>query len=209
MKELKFFDPQDVPTLLLSYTYFLNSRHNSYINIGFDANTFNAKIILFRNNQWFELTPADWHSLLKSRQNICEFFSNNVIQELASGGIQHITWKLTRRKEGRSLVAVHFSNKRILISQDEWTLLNGFLEFLNNVFCWATDYQQYLKQYYAAYLAKCLEFGTRQLPSDKFFMLSSFNLTCNYSRLFAELPNISRNKLIADIHLNENRDVVN
>lgn len=193
-------DQQEIPTLLMGYTYFLNNRHNSYINIGFDSYTLDRRIILFKNHQFMDLPQAEWNTLINNRQAISEFFYNNQITEIVAEKNAQVLWKLCRRKEGRTLTAVHSSSKRITISAEEWLPLNAFINFLNAVNNWATEFQQYLKSYYSEYLRKCLSSGMLHLPADKFFMINMYNVTCNYSRLFAELPIISKIRLSADFH---------
>lgn len=199
-------ESQDVPTLLLGYTYFLNDKHNSYINIGFDSQTLKQRIILFKNYQFIDLSQAEWMALIIHRGQISEFFYNNAASEIVSEKSSSVIWKLSRRKEGRVLVAVHTTNKRIAITAEEWLQLNSFLNFLNSVSDWAIDFQQHLKSYYSEYLRKCIKERVLHLPTEKFFMISSYNITCNYSRLFAELPVLSATKLLADFHIASNVD---
>lgn len=206
MKTIKMTDSQDVPTLLLGYTYFLNNKHNSYINIGFDSETLNQRIILFKNQQYLDLSQAEWQALITYRCQISDFFYNNTASEIAPENKSHVTWKLSRRKEGRVLLAVDVTNKRITISSEEWMQLNAFLNFLNSVNVWAIDFQRHLKSYYSEYLRKCIKEGMLHLPTEKFFMICSYNITCNYSRLFAELPVISATKLASDFHVASNID---
>ena len=195
----------EVPTLLLGYTYFLNEKHNAYLNMGFDSMTLKHRIILFKNNQFVEIEKSDWITLLASREKITDFFYNNTLFEINSTLNSSLKWKLSRRKEGRILSAVHLSGKRISICFDEWTLLCEFSDFLNSVFLWILNFEPNIKIYYTEYLHKCIEMGTLHLPADKFFILSS----CNFSRLFAELPVLSKIKLQIDHHLAVNRDTVN
>ena len=200
MKTIKMINSAEIPTLLLGYTYFLNNKHNSYINIGFDSMTLDRRIILFKNNQFIDLFQADWDALMNHRGGISQFFYNNIATEIVSVGYSPVTWKLTRRKEGRVLNAVHETNKRITISVEEWQKLNSSLDFLNSVNIWAQNFQQQIRNYYSEYIRKCIKERTLHLTSDKFFMMNVYNITCNYGRLFAEIPVIASSKLTADFH---------
>lgn len=192
-----------VPELLLSYTYFLNAEHTSYISVGLDTNNFKMKIILFKNGIYHNLQWEDW-SLLYVNINVIQNHFNGYgvdFLELPKTPSDIIHYKLSSRITEKCLILTG-DNKKVVIKLKEWMSLYNLMPFINSIVTWYIHTAHDVEIFYHQYLLKCIEVKSFKLEAQHFFIpsTSATYYQCNYSRLYQEIPLLCQNKIIIDLN---------
>lgn len=204
-----------VPELLLSYTYFLNSHHSCYIRVGYDAESFKLKIVLYKNMIFQEWHFEDWNNLHRNTGAIQKYFQSNedvgiknddavMAKNIVDPRGSSMTFKLLKRSRGKCIM-FQTAAARIKMFQSEWEELFVMMDFLNSVINWCSVVWHEIEQYYNLYYQKCIQLQIIKLPPNEFFIPipSTFNY-CNFSRLFNEIPVLCKNRLQQDLYFNIN-----
>lgn len=191
----------DVPDLLLSYTYFLNANHSSHISVGYDNQNFTMKIIIYKNNVYEELGWENWFVLFLNKETIQNHFEDlygvDFVELPKVNGLN--TLKLSFRNNEKCLIIIQ-NKKKIVLFKNEWWKLYGLSSFFHSIVYWYLNNWSQIETFYYRYLNKCIEKNTFKLQSHEFFVGDETLTSFNVSRLFYELPVISRKKLLDDIY---------
>lgn len=190
-----------VKELLLSYTYFLNENHTSYIMIGYDTEDFSCQVILYKNNVFHCLCIETWKLLYANMDTIETFFNEKFKMEFINlphleGGVQ---FKLSIRRDKKCMVlALH--NKKLVLDDVECLKLLTLMSYINSIATWYHITTKEIQNYYKRYKEICIDNGVWKLLPQHFFMTgeSSHNFY-NVSRIFNELPILCSNKLTSDL----------
>lgn len=210
-----------IPNLLLSYVYFLNNSHTTYINVGFDTDNFEPSIILYKNIKHLCFSFTDWINLYTNIFTINNFFQNkdsNVDIDLPINSTQNIfklctdfviTSNNTSSKQNvfnKYLICENTStSSQIVITEQEWNTILDRISFLQSVVTWYELTSKEIKNYYKIYAEKCSRKGVTELSSTEYFLPTqdgvNYNtyFNCNYSRLYSEIPILCKSKLIKNI----------
>lgn len=191
-----------VPDLLLSYTYFLNTQECSFISIGYDAISFDVRVILYKKSTCQTWTWSDWYSFYNNINIIWPHFNStyNFSKDLSVTTSGDVKLNVTSINDEKFLLSVQGS-KIIRIDHAEWDKLHSMAPFLNAVFQRYLESWAEIEAYYNKYLEKCLELNIPKLSSNDFFVpITLLFKNCNYSRLFHEIPLLSKSKLLNDFY---------
>lgn len=190
-----------VPELLLAYTYFLSANHSSHITVGYDSQNFNMKIILYKNGVYEEIDWDNWFVLFMNKDSIQNYFEGlyavNFL-ELPKVNEECIL-KLSHRNNEKCLIFNQIK-KKIILDKHEWSKLSTLIPFLHTIVYWYLNNWKEIESFYLRYLTKCIEKNAFKLQSQEFFVEDEILGSFNTSRLFNELPVISRKKLLDDIY---------
>ena len=186
--------------LLLAYTYFLNPDHSCFITIGYDAITFEMKIILMKNKKFQEWSINEWYHLYQNAQEIQRYFESNSNNVAVSSTLKKVI-NISNDMTGITIQFDHSDKKlmifdsfcKIVIMSNEWYILYSLLNFINSIVNHYYSSSQQIECYFIAYSNKCKQMRTSSLPLNEFFLFSSS--FCNFSRLFNEIPVICCDKL--------------
>lgn len=192
---------QPVPDLLLSYVYFLNEYKTSAIIIGYDAEIFTPKMILLKGKEYQTLSWDDWHFFYNYCYTIHQYFkemdsekNSNLVNEKSQ------RFRLAIYNQEKHLIFIENTSK-IRLNTCEWERLWDLAPLLHSMFSWYMLTSKEVGSYYSLYLNKCILQNCTKLDYKDFFTpLAENNSYCNYSRLFNELPILSKNKLINDLY---------
>lgn len=204
-KNKKQFEKQNVivPTLLLSHTYFLNEQHTSYLSIGFDSESFEPAIILFKNSIFHALSTETWTTSIYNNwliiQNHINGENNISFAELPNTN-SDCEVKLTCRNNER-LVLFKNGCKKLALNPEEWSRVADLLPFLHSIINWSEVIWQHVREYYNLYVMKCCERQAYSLNVVDFFIppITSHNFF-NCARLFNEIPVLCKKKLLNDYY---------
>lgn len=190
----------DVPDLLLSYTYFLNSCHTCHLTVGYDTEDFCAKIVLFKNNRINIWDVMDWNNILSNSDMVESFFFNDqheldFIEMPQYGG--NVNFKLSTRNDNKCLISSHL-NRKIVLYKDECSMLISLFPYLNSIMSWYNVTSVEIKKYYDRYLQICIDNNVLKLTPDQFFITGEQSFY-NSSRIFNELPILCRKKIFNDL----------
>lgn len=188
-----------VPNLLLNYTYALNLTHTKFVCIGFDASTFEEKIILNdTHNGYIELNCLDWYSIFLKLQKINKFVHQMVTTE-ASCKIQNkiivsnrINLQIIKDNNECIYVAIsknHNDQRQIIVlNYLEYTNLYTLSEYLHMIVSYNRTASSLISAYFERYVKKCVELNTTVLMPQHFFTPDNYigHNILNYSRLFYE-----------------------
>lgn len=197
----------EVPDLLLSYTYFLNSNHSCHLSIGYDTTNFNLKIILFKNNMFHTFYWNDWSILYGNSGTIEKYlFNNNVANLIELPYIEGGThFKMTTRGVKKCLISLQ-NNKKIVLDVLECIKLLSLMPYMNSIATWYNTTHNEILSYYNRYLQICIDNNILKLLPHHFFITGDLIQNfCNGSRIFNELPVLCHTKLRADLCLYYNR----
>lgn len=198
-----------VPNLLLNYTYALNPQHTKFISTGFDASTFEEKIILNDTyNGFIELNCLDWYSIFVKLQKI-NGLVHHVISTEASCKIQNKinisnNIKLQIMKDDNMCVNIvihkyHQNQKQIIaLNYLEYTNFYALSEFLHLVITYNRSASPSITAYFQSYMKKCEELNMCILSPQHYFLPPTNYIdhnTINYSRLWYEFSFLCYMKL--------------
>lgn len=191
----------EIPELLLSYTYFLNSSHSSHLTIGYNNKDFTLRIIVFKNNIFHTLRQADWAVLIKNVEIIENHFNNKYETDFAELPNENAftQFKLSIRRGEKCLISVQ-NNKKLILETPEWQKLYQWLPYINTVAIWYNSVTLEIQKYYDRYLHYCIQNRVMHLLPHHFFRaVDHSQYFYNNSRIFNEIPIICKNKLRDDI----------
>lgn len=188
-----------IPNLLLSHTYFLNDQHTCYLNIGYDVNTFETTIILFKNTMFHKLSAEMWTTtIFNNLSTINNHFSceNNISFAELPKMEGNCDVKLTCRNNERRIMFTS-GGKKIVLNSKEWERCSSLSSFLQSIIIWSEAVWTDVANYYYLYVAKCFDRGTHSLQIQDFFIppVTGYNYF-NYSRLFNEIPVLCKQKIM-------------
>lgn len=180
--------------LLLAYTYFLNEQHTCYTTCGFDPDTFEGKMLLYKDFKYISLDQTDWIVILETlygnKENTEDFKDTQSCYELSKTG-----------KDGEKTLTLTSGPKSIVLNQAELVYLQEMSLFLISVLKWCATITPEIKQYFNMYVKKCIANNTYSLLSTDYFLpLKINNYSCNYSRLFNEIPVLCAIKIITECY---------
>lgn len=187
----------DFPSqLLLQYSYYLNKSATKEALIGFDKDSFQARVLLQDNvtKTVLEFTPENWEFVgecLESSSPECFGTTGDKIWNIYSIGESVCN-------EDRCIAIKNVPyDRKILFNREELTILLQYMPYLRRMLKHYNEKWGIVKQYYSAYLMKCFVADTLALKLKKFFKFEMSAL--NYFRLFNEIPVICRDKLLCDL----------
>lgn len=194
---------QPVPDLLLSYVYFLNEFKTASIIIGYDSEMFEPKMLLLKGTEYLTLSWDDWHLFYNNISTIQQFFEGDQSEKIAkSVNDKGRKFKLAFTNLEKRLIFTENSSK-IKLKTCEWEKLWALAPLLHSIFSWYVLTGKEISSYYTLYLNKCILQNCSKLDYKDFFTpMQENNNYCNYSRLFNELPILSKKKLINDLYSN-------
>lgn len=191
----------DKINVLLSYTYFLKSN-STLITLGYDAITFDVVVYICKNGVAVKLYHFDWVKLHQICGVVTSFFAGAAETpqglDQISNDVSACAFKLTKRKSGKYLVIWNNGHK-ICINEDEWNRLYELIPFMQSIITWYSLTTREISSYYWNYVEKCRLSRSTVLQPCEYFVQSSANFLCNYSRLFSEIPLLCKNKLKLDV----------
>lgn len=196
---LKMLAP--VKELLLSYTYFLNENHTSYIMIGYDTEDFSCQIILYKNNVFHCLCIETWKILFANMDTIETFFNEKVKMDFINlphleNGVQ---FKLSIRRDKKCMILA-LNNKKLMLDDVECYKLLSLMTYINSIATWYHMTTKEIRSYFERYKQICIENGVWKLLPQHFFMTGETNHNFyNVSRIFNELPVLCSNKLTNEL----------
>ena len=158
-----------VPELLLSYTYFLNDNHTSFLTIGYNVHDFKLQIIVYKNKICICLQIDDWIILYQNTETIDGFFNNKYLSNFyelpkSTTGIE---FKLSVRKNLRQLIISN--KKKILLNDAEWKKLLSWIPYLTSIATWYDMTSLEIHNYYQQYLQLCIQNKVFSLFPQHFF----------------------------------------
>lgn len=190
-----------VPELLLAYTYFLNNNHSSHISIGYDNENFHMKIILYKNSVYEEFNWDDWFNIFLNKSTIQNHFDDiysvDFVELPKSTG--KCSFKLSVRNNAKCLISMD-GVKKIVLDESEWQKLFSLIPFIHSIAYWYSNNWSEIHVFYLRYLKRCMEKNTFKLQAHEFFVENETFESFNTSRLFNEIPTISKRKLVDNIY---------
>lgn len=194
-----------IPDLLLSYVYFLNEYKTASVVIGYDAEVFTPKMILIKGKEYQSLSWDDWQSFYNCIGYIHQFFEESISVEYVNMMVQNNNknkrFKLSVHNQEKNLNFIDGPSKVKLNNHGEWERLWSLAPLLHSIFSWYMLAFEEIGDYYNLYLNKCVLQNCSKLDYKDFFTpMHKNNKYCNYSRLFNEIPILSKNKLIKDLY---------
>lgn len=210
-------DESIVPNLLLSYVYFLNNSHTTYINVGFDINNFEATIVLYKNTKYLCFSFNDWINLYTNIFTINNFFQNkdenfDIVLPIYSdktifklcNGCEFLSGSSNFQNNKYLVCENSATSSKIYLTEQEWNKNLELTSFLQSVITWYEMTSKEIKSYFEIYNEKCLKKGVTSLSSTEYFLPGGNSNTytyfnCNYSRLFSEIPILCKKKIIKNI----------
>lgn len=191
----------EVPNLLLSYTYFLNSCHTCHLSVGYNTDDFVLNIILYKNNVYHILYREDWILLSQYVEVIDAFLADKCTAdfvEFPNNG-ENAQFKMTVRKNTKCLVVIQ-NNKKLIIDDKECLKLLEWIVYMNTIVSWYGVTSSEVQRYYERYLQICFENKVDKLLPHQFFTLADHGYGFfNNSRIFNELPILCSKKLHNDL----------
>lgn len=191
---------EKVPSLLLSYSYFLNEKHTSYISVGYDAETFKLKILFYKNTNFQVLEWCDWINIYNNINIINNFFANPNKTRMIDLSRDDCNFKLSSRNHEKCwIIDGKTRGNKLIFNEREWERFHQLSTYLNSIISWCHVFWIEIENYYRIYANKCIDLNVPTLSADEFFVpYQMINNYCNYSRLFNEIPVLCSRKLSSD-----------
>lgn len=201
-----------VPTLLLNYTYSLNTKFSKTLSTGFDSNSFEAVIVLNDACSGFvKLSALDWYSIFvkldKINEIIQRFLNMENADKIKSNIIlsRNLAVQVLKDESGVIKIGILKNENGVkqiyTLNYMEYISFHGLSEFIHLVITFNRTASPHVCAYFNTYIQKCIEFNTAILDSQHYF--TPTNLTgldsINYSRLFYELSFMCGEKIVKSI----------
>lgn len=168
--------------LLLNYTYYLDDYHNRKVILGFDPQTFKAKIVFHLHGRFpVSADFIEWSSLYP--------FLNKLQQTLSSDEEPADLEKKNTRKQYK--IPIGGEGNSIILHYSEILKLFNLMEWFNLVMFHNNNAVDSVKNFYKLYCEKCKEKGVVKLTAKDFFLpVTPSYMYVNYTRLFNEIPSV-------------------
>lgn len=169
--------------LLLSYTYFLNKSHTLKISVGFDCETFEASCIFHRiGKRKIVLKYHEWNKFYYQFNAKLNMQMIKDIKESLHHGLRSV------------------NGQSISINKEEAELFYNLNDFIEAVMTQYKSAELNVKEYVVEYLKLCDEQKVLRLQKEIYIPIQRFNVQCNYSRLFFEIPVMLKQKICNNLH---------
>lgn len=159
-------------TLLLAYTYFLNKEHTLAVSTGFDSESCKTSILFQRiyNNQtsFYKYNYDEWKKLNKL-------------------SMKYLYDKTCSNAES--------AQKFFIFNEEEEGNLHNISDFINSVITYNKSAEDFVKAYVTKYINTCMEKQQLKLQNEIYMPHGYYNVQCNYSRLFFEIPIMLKEKI--------------
>lgn len=179
--------------LLLAYTYYLNSTNLCKVIIGFNTETFEPELVFYRVGiSAVKLNSQEWNFYYQRFKEVEEkrlFNESQIPEDIEEYLIINFTKKHTLRFGDAE------ASKKFVLWKSEWSTFEPMIEFINCVMEHNVDTSNSVKDYFKLYTSKCIENNAVQLYKDSHFNPVQMDKNFNFSRLFYEIPLLSKKKL--------------
>lgn len=167
--------------MLLAYTYFLNEAHTVKIVVGFHTELLEATISLHRiGKKLIFINYEDW----------LEFYQQFHLHP--KNKVSCLQFGIKARKP-RSFV----------LRDEEIDKFRNLFDFIHLVMVYNKNAEGCVKDYVRKYIRTCVENQQNILKDEIYIPLNRFNVQCNYSRLFYEIPFLLKELIVKYLNINQ------
>lgn len=179
-----------VPSLLLSYTYFINDKKTAFVSVGFDTQDLTPKVILCNQKKHLLFHWNDWQHFFTNAGTIDQFFQakERIPIENIYGAVE------IKLKEKRGKKEVVFGLKKVTLNEIEWHVFFGMHHYINDVMRWYNAHGNSVSAYYLAYIDECVKQGTCSIDQNNILSVEGVN-NFNVKRLHTEIPVLLKENL--------------